>query len=97
MPHGGLDYNKARAIRETFAARLLEIEFKEKSGQYVKKDDMRIGIFKALTILKTNVLGIHSKARLQSDIPPQIIDLIDNLCRTALEETHRSLQELSDG
>ncbi len=92
-----IDYNRARTVRETFAAKLAELEYKEKSGQLVKQDEVKIGLFKVFAILKTHVLGIHSKCRLQSEIPPKVVDLIDVLCRSGLEEAHRALEELADG
>lgn len=92
-----IDYNRARTVRETFTAKLAELDYKEKSGQLVKRDEVKVGLFKVFTILKTHVLGIHSKCRLQSEIPPKVVELIDVLCRSGLEEAHRALEELADG
>lgn len=92
-----LDYNRARTVRETFAARIEELKYRELSGQYVSRDAVKIGLFKVFTILKGSILGIHSAARLQSEIPPRTVELIDNLCRAALAEAHKSLEEIADG
>lgn len=92
-----LDYNRARTVRETFAARIEELKYRELSGQYVSRDAVKVGLFKVFTILKGSLLGIHSAARLQSEIHPRTVELIDNLCRAALAEAHKSLEELADG
>lgn len=92
-----LDYNRARTVRETYAAKLAELEYKEKSGQLIKREAVHVGLFKVFVILKTHMLGVHSKCRLQSEIPPKVVDLIDTLCRAGLEEAHRALQEMADG
>lgn len=96
-PAPALDYNRARTVRETFAARIEELKYRELSGQYVSRDAVKVGLFKVFTILKGSVLGIHSAARLQTEIPTRTVELIDNLCRAALAEAHKSLEELADG
>lgn len=92
-----IDYNRARTVRETFAAKIAELEYKERAGLFVPADQVKVGIFKVMTILKTHIMGIHSKCRLQSDIPPRVVDLIDTLCRSGLEEASRALEELANG
>ncbi len=34
----GVDYHKARAVRETYAARLAKLEFEERAGKLISKD-----------------------------------------------------------
>lgn len=38
---GGLTYSKARAVRESYAARLAKLEFEEKSGKLINADEVR--------------------------------------------------------
>jgi len=99
VPDGEMDFNKARTSREIFAAKIVELDFRERSKELVKIEDVRIGIFNALTILRTHVMGIHSKCRMQmqADLPPHIVALIETLCRDGLEDAAKSLQELADG
>lgn len=97
IPETGIDFNKARTAREIFAAKTAELDFRERAKELVKRDDVQVGIFKVLTILRTHVMGIHSKCRLQADLPPHIVMLIENLCRGGLEDAATSLQELADG
>lgn len=92
-----IDYNRARTVRETFSAKIEELNYQKLSGQVVPIDPVKVGLFKVFTILKGSVMGIHSAARLHAEIPPATVELIDNLCRMALAEAHKSLQDLADG
>lgn len=92
-----VDFNRARTVRETFSAKIEEVRYREMVGELVPRDAVKVGLFKVFTILKGSLLGIHSAARLQSEIPPRTVELIDNLCRSALQEAHKSLEELADG
>lgn len=42
----GASYAQARAMRETYAARILQLEFQEKSGRLVDKNDLRLRLAK---------------------------------------------------
>lgn len=92
-----IDYNLARTHTEVWKAKTAELEYKKAAGEYVPADEVKIGIFKVLTVLRTHVMGIHSKCRLQADLPPQTVALIEHLCRGGLEDAAKSLQELVDG
>jgi len=38
----GVDYHKARAVRETYSARLAKLEFEERTGKLISKDEVDI-------------------------------------------------------
>lgn len=97
VPTKGVDFNRARTYNEVFKAKLAELEFKERSGELVAVDAVKVGVSKTLTILRTHVMGIHSKCRLQSDIPPAVVALIENLCRSGLEQAAKALEGITDG
>ena len=42
---GALQYSKARAVREHYLARILKIEYEEKIGSLVSKDEIKIAQF----------------------------------------------------
>lgn len=42
----GASYAQARAMRETYAARILQLEFQEKSGRLVEKNELRLRLAK---------------------------------------------------
>jgi hypothetical protein len=92
-----MDFNAARTKREIFSAKIAEIDYLERSKELVPISEVQRGLFNVLTILRTHVMGIHSKCRLQSDIPPHIVALIEGLCRGGLEDATKSLEELADG
>lgn len=92
-----IDYNLARTHTEVWKAKTAELEYKTAAKEYVPANDVKVGIFKVLTVLRTHVMGIHSKCRLQADLPPQTVSLIEHLCRGGLEDAAKSLQELVDG
>lgn len=44
---GGTAYTKARAVRETYAAKLARLEYEQKSGELVRRDEVKTSAFNA--------------------------------------------------
>lgn len=57
-PLSSINYTKARAIGETYKARLLELEYKERSIQLISANDAKIAQFKISRIFRDAVQNI---------------------------------------
>ena len=92
----GVDYHKARAVRETYAARLAKLEFEERSEKLVNADDVQVKYFNLARQLRDRMQQIPRK------VAPEIValvvaspdvrgvtDLLDAAIREALEELSR--------
>jgi len=53
-----IDYSKARAYGEGYKAKLLEMEYREKAGQLVRVDEVKMGTFKMVRTFRDAVQNI---------------------------------------
>jgi hypothetical protein len=60
-PVAGLDYFRARAIRESYLARLAKIEFEEKTAQLVSRDEVQVAAFTRARTVRDNLLNIPDR------------------------------------
>ena len=92
----GVDYHKARAVRETYSARLAKLEFEERTGKLISKDEVDIKYFQLARQLRDRMQQIPRK------VAPEIVaavvaqpdqrvveDLLMEAIREALEELSR--------
>lgn len=81
------DYNESRARTEYLKAELLELERKEKEGLLVRAADVQAKWVEVLTISRTKVLGVPSKAKQRiPDLTQDQIAILEDIIREALEE-----------
>jgi len=81
------DYNESRARTEYLKAELLELERKEKEGLLVRAADVQAKWIEVLTISRTKVLGVPSKAKQRiPDLTQDQIAILEDIIREALEE-----------
>lgn len=92
----GVDYHKARAVRETYAARLAKLEFEERSEKLVSKAETDTLFFTLARQLRDRMQQIPRK------VAPEIValvvaspdvrgvtDILDVAIREALEDLTR--------
>ena len=92
----GVDYHKARAVRETYSARLAKLEFEERTGKLISKDQVDIKYFQLARQLRDRMQQIPRK------VAPEIValvvadpdvrgvtDILDVAIREALEDLAR--------
>ncbi len=92
----GVDYHKARAVRETYSARLAKLEFEERTGKLLNADEVKVKYFNLARLLRDRIQQIPRK------VAPQIVaavvaqpdqrvveDLLMEAIREALEELSR--------
>jgi len=89
----GVDYHKARAVRETYAARLAKLEFEERSDKLVSKDEVDAKVFTLARQLRDRMQQIPNKVApeivaLVVDKPDVrgVAELLDRAIHQALEE-----------
>jgi hypothetical protein len=94
----GINYTKARAIGETYKARLLELEYKEKSGQLILADDAKIAQFKISRIFRDAVQNIP--VRVVSELAAVVGDVSQDKRHEMMlimqREIDRALTQLAD-
>jgi hypothetical protein len=81
------DYNESRARTEYLKAELLELERKEKEGLLVRAAEVEAKWVEVITISRTKVLGVPSKAKQRiPDLTQDQIAILEDIVREALEE-----------
>jgi len=81
------EYNESRARTEFLKAELLELERKEKEGLLVRAADVEAKWVEVITISRTKVLGVPSKAKQRiPDLTQDQIAILEDIVREALEE-----------
>jgi len=58
---GGLDYARARAVRENYLARLAKIEYEERLGKLVSRDEVQVGAFNRFRTFRDGMLNIPDR------------------------------------
>lgn len=88
---GGLDYFKARAIRESYLARLAKIEFEEKTAKLVSRDEVQVAAFTLARTVRDNLLNLPDRlaALLASESDAHRVHQI------LTEEIRKALDELA--
>jgi len=88
---GGLDYFKARAIRESYLARLAKIEFEEKTAKLVSRDEVQVAAFTLARTVRDNLLNLPDRlaALLASESDA------DRVHQILTEEIRKALDELA--
>jgi len=69
-------YNKARSVKETFNAKIVELEYKEKVGDLADKNELARILFNIAANIQQNILNV----------PSQIVPLIHARCLAFKEE-----------
>jgi len=62
---GGLDYFRARAVRENYLARLAKIEFEEKTAKLISRDEVQVAAFTKGRTARDNLLNIPDRLAAQ--------------------------------
>ena len=86
---GGLEYARARAVRENYMARLAKIEFEERSGKLVSRDEVEIAAFNRFRTFRDGMLNIPDRlaAVLAAETDPaRVFELLSTEIRKALME-----------
>jgi len=85
----GLEYSKARAVRESYLARLAKIDFEERSAKLVSADEVKIAAFNRFRQFRDGVLNIPDRLAAvlaAEEDPRRVHELLATEIRKALEE-----------
>ncbi len=86
---GGLDYFRARAVREGYLARLAKIEFEEKTAKLISRDEVHVAAFTNGRLVRDNLLNIPNRlaATLAAESDAEIVhQMLTVEIRKALDE-----------
>jgi hypothetical protein len=88
---GGLDYFRARAIRESYLARLAKIEFEEKTAKLISRDEVQVAAFTKARTVRDSLLNIPDRvaATLAAETDA------DNVHQMLTVEIRKALDELA--
>jgi hypothetical protein len=86
---GASQYTKARAFREFYQARLAKIEYEERIGKLVSKDEMKISAFNEFRRFRDHMLNIPDRvaAMLAAETEPaKCYEILQTEIRKALND-----------
>jgi len=88
----GLDYSRARAIRENYLARLAKLEFEERSGKLLNKAEVKVAQFNLYRQFRDRILNIPD--RIAPDLAAETdIGKVYNILATEIRD---ALTEFAD-
>lgn len=106
---GAAQYTKARAVREHYLARLAKIEFEEKVGSLVSKDEVKIAQFNIDRQRRDAMLNIADRVcaaiaaevkelLIAAGLPPERVDAMDmsRIHTIMVTEIRKGLNEYAD-
>ncbi len=90
---GGLDYARARAVRENYLARLAKIEYEERLGKLVSRDEVQVAAFNRFRTFRDGMLNIPDRvaAVLAAENDPRKVHEV------LTTEIRKALLEFADG
>ena len=87
------EYNESRARTEFLKAELLELDRKQKEKSLVKADEIESKWVEIITIARTKILGIPTKAKQRiPDLDTDAITLLDDIVRETLEDVAATVE-----
>jgi hypothetical protein len=85
----GADYSRARAIRENYLARMAKLDFEERSGKLMSRDEVKVAAFNRFRTFRDAMLNIPDRlaALVAAETDPvRVHDLLTTEIRNALME-----------
>lgn len=89
---GGVDYFKARAIRESYNARLAKIDYEEKMRILVRRDEVHVQAFTLARTVRDSVLNVAD--RVAAELAAEMS--ADRCHHILTVELRRALSDLAD-
>lgn len=86
---GGVEYARARAVREGYLARLTKIDYEERSGKLISRDEVEVAAFNKYRTFRDGMLNIPDRlaAMLAAENSPvRVHELLTAEIRKALQE-----------
>ena len=89
---GAAQYTKARAVREHYQARLAKIEYEERVGNLVSKDEVQIAAFNKFRAFRDAMLNIPDRIAAMLAAEPEEAKCYEILAT----EIRKSLNDFAD-
>lgn len=78
---------ESKAITEDYKARMAKLEFEERTGKVVNAEDVKVRVVTMITVAKTKLLGVPSKAKGRiPSLTVRDVEELEQLISEALEE-----------
>lgn len=77
------NYNKAKTVKETYNAKLKQLEFEKASGRLVDKDDVKIALYNFCRVIRDKILDIPD--RVASKVASELLHYIKSEFSKSLE------------
>ena len=88
------DYDESRARTEHLKAELLELDRKQKEGVLVKAQDVELKWVEIVTLARTKILGIPTKAKQRiPDLDTEAVTVLEDIVRETLEDLSESVSD----
>jgi len=88
------DYDESRARTEHLKAELLELDRKQKEGVLVKAEEVEMKWVEIVTLAKTKILGIPTKAKQRiPDLDTDAVSMLESIVRETLEDLSESVAD----
>lgn len=88
-PVTGVDYSRARAVRENYLARLAKIDYEERTGKLVSKDEVQVAAFNRFRQFRDQMLNLPDRlaALLAAETDPsKVYEILASEIRKVLNE-----------
>ena len=95
-PDEVVDFEKAKARKETALADLHELDYKVKSGQYVSRASVRQASATALATLVQGMRSISDNLE-RRGVPPEVCVQVEAIINAGLADIARDLELMSGG
>lgn len=89
-------YSKARANKEAFQAKLAELEYNVKSGQYVAREEMREANATAFATIAQALRSIPDNLERKHGVTPEIAEAIGQMIDIAMEDLADELKRIHE-
>ena len=90
----GGNFNAARARREYWTAQKAELEYKQRAGELIPRDEVRAKEFAVARKLRDRILAWP--ARLANWVPPEAMKIITDECDTLVRELQEDAARIAE-
>ena len=91
-----LDYAVAKAQKETYQARMAELDFNVKSGKFVSRDSVRAACAAAFAAIAQTLRSIPDNLERRVGVSPEVAQEVGNLIDDSMDELSLELERMSN-
>ena len=91
-----LDYAVAKAQKETYHARMAELDFNVKSGKFVSRDAVRSACAASFAAIAQTLRSIPDNLERRLGVSPEVAQEVGNLIDDSMDELALELERMSN-